>query len=241
MPLKGTTELHPAISTIQKLLGKIDRLRLPAPSRRDIESILVRQVARELDHALPWQRGHGRRTAVLAVTIGTLAGLSCDALHHLKLAALLHDIGLLALPPHLASHPRYVDSQSYVAIQCHPRTGAQWLEPFRFLRRASVIVAHHHERWDGAGYPYGIRGTFIPIEARVLSIADAFDAIEVPDTDDPKIRDRVAYRILRVAAGTQFDPKLVELCGDCLAQADRGHIAGSLLGNRFQHCIAAEE
>ena len=116
------------------------------------------------------------------------------------------------------SHAGYLDVESYTAVQCHPRTGAQWLEPYRFLRNASVIIAHHHERWDGSGYPYGIRGTFIPIEARVLAIADAFDAIQVPLVTDQQTRDQVAYRILTVASGTQFDPHLVEMCGHCLQQ-----------------------
>jgi response regulator RpfG family c-di-GMP phosphodiesterase len=209
---------HPIILNIQGLLRKIDDLQPPDSFRRDIESILVRQVARELDYALPCQRGHGRRTAALGRAIGSIAGLSEDALHHLVLASLLHDIGLLSLPPPLASHSGYLDSPSYAALQCHPRTAAQWLQPFRFLREASVIIAHHHERWDGSGYPYGIRGSFIPIEARVLSIADAFDAIQVPGTVDPTTRDRVAYRILKVASGTQFDPELVALCESCLTQ-----------------------
>jgi HD-GYP domain-containing protein (c-di-GMP phosphodiesterase class II) len=212
---------HQSVLNIQRLLRKIDNLQLPDSSRRDIESILVRQATRELDRALPYQRGHGRRTAALARTIGSLAGLACDAIHHLTLASLLHDIGLLALPRHLISHPGYMDSQSYAAIQCHPRIGAQWLEPFRFLKQASVIIAHHHERWDGSGYPYGIRGIFIPIEARILAIADAFDAIQVPDAVDTAKRDRVAYRILKVASGTQFDQDLVILCGNCLTQKDR--------------------
>jgi len=223
----GTMNIPLAALKIQGLLRKIDDLQLPDSSRHDVESILVRQAARELDHALPWQWGHGRRTTTLARAIGSRAGLTFDALHHLTLASLLHDIGLLALPAQLAGQHRYVDSQSYAAIQCHPRIGAQWLEPFRFLRKASVIIAHHHERWDGSGYPYGIRGAFIPLEARVLSIADAFDAIKVPDAVDQKTRNRVAYRILKVASGTQFDPSLVELCGDCLAK-DKSR-------NRFQH------
>jgi len=214
-------KIHPTVLKIQGLLRKIDDLRLPDSSRLDIESILVRQATKELDHALPWQRGHGRRTAALARAIGCSIGLPCDALHHLTLASLLHDIGLLGLPAHLASPHRYLDSESYSIIQCHPRIGAQWLEPYRFLQKASVIIAHHHERWDGSGYPYGLRGTFIPLEARVLSIADAFDAIQVPDGVDQKTRDRVAYRILKVASGTQFDPNLVELCGDCLTKTHR--------------------
>jgi response regulator RpfG family c-di-GMP phosphodiesterase len=214
-------KIHPAVLKIQRLLCKIDDLQLPDTSRRNTESILLRQATKELDHALPWQRGHGRRTAALALAIGSLASLSFEALHHLTLASLLHDIGLLALPSHLAAHRGYVDSASFAAIQCHPRIGSQWLEPFRFLRKASVIIAHHHERWDGSGYPYGLRGAFIPLEARVLSIADAFDAIQVPGALDVSDRDRVAYRILKVAAGTQFDPELVALCEPCLTQTDR--------------------
>ena len=216
-------KIHPAALKIQRLLCKIDDLQLSNTSRCDIESVLVRQGTKELDYALPWQRGHGSRTAALARAIGSLAGLSFDALHHLTLASLLHDIGLFALPSHLAAHGGYVDSASFAAIQCHPRIGSQWLEPFRFLRNASVIIAHHHERWDGSGYPYGIRGTFIPIEARVLALADAFDAIQVPGASDQETRRRVAYRILTVASGTQFDPQLVEICGHCLQR--RTHVS----------------
>jgi HD-GYP domain-containing protein (c-di-GMP phosphodiesterase class II) len=185
-----------------------------------VETILVRQAAKLMDGALPWQRGHGRRTAALARTIGSSAGLSRDSLHHLTLAALLHDIGLLALPHNLMAHTGCLDVQSYAARQSHPRLGAQWLEPYPFLKKASVIIAHHHERWDGSGYPYGIRGTFIPIEARILAIADAFDAIHIPGMIDQDERDRAAYRILTVGAGTQFDPHLVDMSGQCLRLPD---------------------
>jgi hypothetical protein len=142
-----------------------------------------------LDEALPWQRGHGRRTAQLAQRLGLAAGFCTEAIHHLTLAALLHDIGLLALPSSLTSPTGYLDLHAYAARQSHPRLGAQWLEPYRFLRKASVIIAHHHERWDGSGYP-----------------------IDVLGVDDPKMRDEASYRIIRSASGTQFDAHLVELC-----------------------------
>ena len=205
-----------ALERIRSALGTIDALRLPGSVRPYVETFLVRQVAKMVDQALPWQQGHGRRTAALAQAIGTAAGLCEDARHHLTLAALLHDIGLLALPGGLHAHADSLDSEWHAAVQCHPRAGAEWLEPFPFLKQASVIIAHHHERWDGSGYPYGIRGSFIPLEARVLAIADAFDAIRVPGATDQDTRAGVAYRILTVAAGTQFDPHLVEICGQCL-------------------------
>lgn len=202
--------IHPGIITIQALLQKIDRLRLPLASRRDVESILVRQVSRELDRAGPWQAGHGRRTAAISSLIGQAVGLPSSELHNLKLAAFLHDIGLLMLPYDLTIGGNRFEPESYVTVQNHPRLGASLLEPFFFLREATILIAHHHERWDGSGYPYGIRGRFIPRGSRILSIADAFDAIRIPEVSNRVMRDTIALRIIRVASGTQFDPELVE-------------------------------
>jgi HD-GYP domain-containing protein (c-di-GMP phosphodiesterase class II) len=225
-PLTVGTPVHPTILRIQSLLRKIDHLILPPPSRRDVESILVRQASKEIDRALPWQAGHGRRTAAIALDIGRALNMDADALHHLKLAALLHDIGLLMLPERLTTGRGPLEPASYEAVQNHPRLGAALLEPFRFLNEAAVLVAHHHERWDGFGYPYGIRGPFIPLGARILSVADVFDALEIPGVDSAPIRNRVAYRILRVAAGTQFDPSIVAQLGDVLEKS----ILGSGMG-----------
>ncbi len=203
-------QIHPVIITIQGMLRKIDCLRLPIASRRDVESILVRQVTKELDRALPWQAGHSRRAAAISLLIGQAVGLVPNELHDLKLAAFLHDIGLLMLPHDLTIGVPPLDSESYITVQNHPRLGASLLEPFFFLREASVLMAHHHERWDGSGYPYGIRGGFIPLGSRILAIADAFDAIRIPEVSNPVARNNIALRIIRVAAGTQFDPQLVE-------------------------------
>ena len=215
MQLNITAPVNPAVLHIQRLLRKIDHLRLPASSRRDVESILVRQASEEIDRVLPWQAGHGRRTATIAIQIGQAAGFDSDALHQLKLAAFLHDLGLLMLPVHLMKGQDALSPEAYAAVQNHSRLGAQLLEPFSFLREASSFIAHHHERWDGSGYPYGIRGQFIPLGARILSIADAYDAIQVPEVADHPLRNRIALRILRVASGTQFDPELVELLATC--------------------------
>ena len=87
------------------------------------------------------------------------------------------------------------------------------LEPFLFLQEASILIAHHHERWDGSGYPYGIRGAFIPLGARILAIADTFDAIRIPNVSENDRRNLIALRMIRITSGTQFDPALVEaLC-----------------------------
>ncbi len=211
MRIESLEEIDPAVLKIQALLQKIDHLRLPMASRRDVESILVRQISEEIDRMLPWQAGHGKRTAIVALKIGQAVQFDLDAMHHLKLACLLHDIGILMLPTHLRTDKSPLESDSYVTIQNHPRLGATLLEPFSFLRETTTLIAHHHERWDGSGYPYGIRGEFIPLGARILAIADAFDAMQIPDISDHAVRNTIALRILHVAAGTQFDPYLVRI------------------------------
>ena len=213
MHIESPDRIHPSVFAIQRELDKIDRL--PLASCRDIERILVRQVTKELDRALPWQAGHGRRTAAIALAIGREINLPSDDLHHLTLAAYLHDIGLLMLPPGLMDSAAFLEPDAYVAIQNHCRIGAALLEPYAFLQEAAILVAHHHERWDGTGYPYGIRGPFIPLGARILSVADAYDAIRVPEATDDTLRDLIASRILRVAAGTQFDPTIVAALTSC--------------------------
>jgi len=206
----------PVVEHIQGLLHKIDRLRLSDMSHRDVESILVCQVSRELDRHLPWQAGHGRRTASVALRLGQASGLSSSELHQLKLAAYLHDIGLLMLPK---GHFDLMEPDTHDAIKNHPRIGASLLEPFSFLKEASILIAHHHECWDGSGYPYGIRGPYVPFGSRILAIADAFDAIHVPYVSEQTLRTRIALRILRVSAGTQFDPQLVDLLHTAHASA----------------------
>ncbi|OQW33889.1 MAG: hypothetical protein A4E19_19150 [Nitrospira sp. SG-bin1] len=215
-----TDRIEPAIVTIQNMLGKIDRLHLPSASRRDLESILVRQVTKELDRLLPWQAGHAQDTTVVALRIGQAAHLDDEALHQLKLGALLHDLGLLMLPPRLQTGQGSFEPDSYVAIQNHPRLGATLLQPFSFLREATVMIAHHHERWDGSGYPYGLRGEFIPFGARILAVADAFAAIHVPAVCVRSLRDHIALRILQVASGTQFDPSVVDLLAELLREPE---------------------
>ena len=221
MRIKASDNVQPAVMRIQRMLQKIDRLCLPSASRRDLESILVRQVANELDRLLPWQAGHGEGAAAIALQIGRAAQLTDEELHQLKLASLLHDIGILMLPPSLQTRREWIEPDVYVTIQNHPRLGATVLEPFLFLRESTVMIAHHHEQWDGTGYPYGLRGEFIPLGARILAVADAFEVIQVPHVHDRSLRNRIALRILQVASGTQFDPCVVDILVELSVAADQ--------------------
>src|SRR5262245_43025227 len=108
-----------ALESLQRALFKIDALDLPATSKKDLETILVRQAAKTVDTALPWQAGHSTATARYAVALGRALALEPDELHHLNLAGLLHDIGLMALPPSL-SKTEALTADEYATVQSHP-------------------------------------------------------------------------------------------------------------------------
>jgi HD-GYP domain-containing protein (c-di-GMP phosphodiesterase class II) len=151
---------------------------------------------------------HGQRTAHHAVTLGHAIGLSAHDLIDLYYAAMLHDIGQTRLPDEMGQKTGPLTHEEYALMQCHPRDGARLLETIPALRRAAVLVAHHHEHWDGSGYPYGLRNTFIPLGSRILAIADRFDAL-CEQKDGAHVDERLAMKLIRMLAGSQLDPMLV--------------------------------
>ncbi|WP_447986468.1 HD-GYP domain-containing protein [Nitrospira sp. Nam74] len=151
---------------------------------------------------------HGHRTARHATALGHAIGVSTRDLLDLYLAALLHDAGKVMLPDTILRKNGALTQEEYTLMQCHPREGARLLEAIPVLRRAAVIVAHHHEHWDGSGYPYGLRQTFIPLGSRILAIADRFDASCFEKSRSHSDEQSVLNR-LRMLAGSQLDPTLV--------------------------------
>jgi HD-GYP domain-containing protein (c-di-GMP phosphodiesterase class II) len=154
---------------------------------------------------------HGQRTVRYATLLGKAAGLSDADVTNLGHAALLHDIGTLTIPLEIRHKRGLLAADEYALVQSHPRAGAELLEPIPFLSVASVWIAHHHERWDGTGYPYGVRGTYIPFASRLLAIADTFDAMTSGRAGHRAMDVDSALRLLRLIAGSQLDPDLVEL------------------------------
>jgi response regulator RpfG family c-di-GMP phosphodiesterase len=157
---------------------------------------------------------HGLRAAGYAWTLGRAIGLPSTQLLHVHYAAVLHDVGKLALPESILRKDGPLTSEEYASLQCHPRDGARILESISGLRKSAVLIAHHHEHWDGSGYPYGLRGTYIPLGSRVLAVADRFDALS--SGKDGCTRDgKGAMKFLRMLAGSQLDPMVVEaFCQD---------------------------
>ncbi len=155
--------------------------------------------------------GHGDRTAKYAAQLGAAVGFSPDELIHLHYAALLHDIGKLTLPDTILNKSGSLTADEYALVQSHPRAGAELLDPISFLQVPAVWIAHHHERWDGSGYPYGLRGPFIPLGSRILAVADTFDALTSNQSYSRARDPESALRLLYAVAGSQLDPELVEV------------------------------
>ena len=219
-----TLPVSAPLGSVLTLLKHIDGLQLPPRVQRDMEQRLSAEASDLMERSIGHNPGHGRRTACYCTLLGKALALSDEELHDLKLAGLLHDIGLLTIEEPLRARRDAWDAADYARVQSHPRVGAELLRPYAFLTSAALAIAHHHERWDGSGYPYGLRGGFIPLPARILAVADAYDAIQVPADVDPALRQQISLRILAVGAGSQFDPALVSIFASVLRALGPGPV-----------------
>jgi HD-GYP domain-containing protein (c-di-GMP phosphodiesterase class II) len=181
----------------------------------EASSIRVARLLRTLATGDPAVWHHGQRVAWFAIRIG--AALDVD-LAQLYLAGLLHDIGKLALPAELLAKPDALTPAEQTWMRMHPDLGAAVLPQDRSLALVCAGVRYHHERWDGAGYPTGLRGAAIPLAARILAIADSLDAICMDRPYRPRRPFSVALDTVSRAAGQQFDPALVEIAVRALAK-----------------------
>jgi len=154
-----------------------------------------------LDAHVDRRSGHATKVAEYAYRVGRELGLADERLRRLHFAALLHDLGMLKVAP---EHQRI-----RAHFEKHPITGARMLSPIRMWREAAPIVMHHHEHYDGSGYPAGLIGEAIPLESRIILVVDAFDAMVRDDDHRPARPFGEAADELRAGMGTQFDPDIV--------------------------------
>lgn len=155
--------------------------------------------------------GHVRRTQILAVGLGEALGLSQDDLEALRTGALLHDIGKLAVPDHILNKPGRLTPAEMEKMKIHAAVGASILEKINFPYPVVPTVKYHHEFWDGSGYPEGLKKEGIPLTARILAIADAYDSLRGSRPYRAAVSREDTRKYLLTSSGTQFDPKIMDV------------------------------
>jgi diguanylate cyclase (GGDEF)-like protein/putative nucleotidyltransferase with HDIG domain len=161
----------------------------------------------------------------------------------IRTAALLHDIGNMAVPEHILAKPDKLTPEEFERVKIHPRVGADILRNVPFGAPVADLVLAHHERWDGLGYPLGIRGASIPLGARILAIADCFSALQTDRPYRPARTEDEAIEVLREYAGTAFDPALVDLFIDrrTVASTSPAHLDAADAWTEVEGSIALQD
>jgi len=166
-------------------------------------------MADAIDRRDPYTADHSRRVAELAVRIAEVYGMNERDIERLRLSSRLHDIGKIGIGNDLLHKPGKLTDEEWKIMRDHPVIGEQLLKPYRQFRHETRIVRFHHERWDGKGYPEGVRGTQIPLGSRVIAVADTFDAMTTSRPYRPALSKQIAIDEIRNGALTQFDPQVV--------------------------------
>jgi putative nucleotidyltransferase with HDIG domain len=164
--------------------------------------------ARLLEVHVPGMRGHSRRVAVYAALTAQRIGLDRVAVQRVRRAAALHDIGKAEVPAEVLNSPQPLEDEEFAAIQEHAIAGARIVSALGD-EELTEIVRHHHERFEGGGYPDGLYGEAIPIGARIVAVADTFDAVTSERPYRPALDHPSALDLLEGAAGSQLDPEVV--------------------------------
>ena len=204
-------------------------------SARDFHG-LAYAIAATIDAKDAYTHRHSERVAALSRRLALEIGLSTDQQRTVQLAALLHDVGKIAVPDAILKKPGRLTADEFAEMKKHPMHGVRILANIQGPAVAAVLpgVQHHHERWDGCGYPDGLRGDRIPLLGRLLGVADFYDAVTSARAYRPAIPQAEAIAMIVNGAGSHFDPELVKA-------VMRLHRRGDLLPSNWKHLLPARE
>jgi putative nucleotidyltransferase with HDIG domain len=166
----------------------------------------IRSLAAAVDAKDPYTRGHAERVATLAVAVGRELGLTEGDLQALEYGGILHDIGKIGIPDAILAKAGALAPEEMAAVKAHPQIGAEIVAGVEFLAKAVPAIRSHHERWDGGGYPDGLAGDQIPLVARIVNIADTWDACTSRRPYQAPMAPEAVMEILQSLRGTQTDP-----------------------------------
>lgn len=197
--------------TFRSSMGRLDDADRHIAQLNEMYLSTVEALAMAVDAKDQITHGHIRRVQVYTVELAKRLGVKHE--HQLKAietAALLHDMGKLAIPEHILNKPGKLTAAEFDKMKRHADLGADLLSSIKFPYPVVPIVRHHHENWDGTGYPSGISGTDIPLGARILSVVDCFDALTSDRPYRPRLSNDDAFAILRKRRGSMYDPLVVD-------------------------------
>lgn len=172
---------------------------------------MILGLAETLEARDTYTRDHGERMVAYAVSIAKALGLSPEQEDRLRYATILHDIGKVGIPDSILRKPSKLTDEEYDLMKTHSAKGANIVTKIRFLDKIAPIILYHHERWDGKGYPAGLLGECIPIESRIVSLLDAYDAMISDRVYRPALTHDEAINEIYRCSGTQFDPQVVQI------------------------------
>jgi HD-GYP domain-containing protein (c-di-GMP phosphodiesterase class II) len=171
----------------------------------------IRAIVEAVDAKDPYTRGHSARVVDYALAIGNALDFNKDELKRLEVSAILHDVGKIGIPDRILGKPGKLTYEEFSYMKRHPVLGSSIIEPIAELRDLIPNIMYHHEKYDGSGYPKGLKGEEIPFFARIICIADSFDAMTTDRPYRKRKSRKIAFKELRDNSGTQFDPKLVPI------------------------------
>ncbi len=162
----------------------------------------------------PYTVQHQRRVTQIALTIAGKMGLPGDTLEKLRIAGTLHDLGKVGVPTEILVKPGRLTDQEFSIIKTHPMVGFEILQPLELPRQTTQIVLQHHERWNGSGYPLGLSGSEILLEARILGVADVVEAMATHRPYRAALGLSLAMEELSRNQGILYDPEVVQYCSE---------------------------
>ncbi len=171
----------------------------------------VKVLAEAIDAKDPYTRGHSDRVTRMSLKIAFQFGFAEDRLESLEYGALLHDIGKIGIKDEVLQKPSALNSEEYLYIQEHPLIGVKIVEGLDFFKDKILVIRHHHEHFDGSGYPDGLVGEAIPLEARIVAVPDAFDAMTSARPHRGMMPLQDVLTELEKCKGTQFDPRVLNI------------------------------
>lgn len=197
--------------THRAALGRVQDAQKHVEQVNELYMSTIETLAMAVDAKDQITHGHIRRVQVYAIELAKRLGVKeAQQLKAIEAAALLHDMGKLAIPEHILNKPGKLTPSEFEKMKRHADIGADLLSEIRFPYPVVPIVRHHHEHWDGSGYPTGIGGSDIPLGARILSVVDCFDALNSDRPYRPRLTPEDAFGILRERRGTMYDPLVVD-------------------------------